>query len=87
MKIDDTIRNEKLQYNIHREADFQQIKLINVNILQMQKYYILIKIEFQSKLGLCILFSEKLQEYKQREFKIQLKSKHKRLKIERKNKS
>ena len=45
MKIDDTIRNEKLQYNIHREADFQQIKLINVNILQMQKYYILIKIE------------------------------------------
>ena len=45
VKIDDTIRNEKLQYNIHREADFQQIKLINVNILQMQKYYILIKIE------------------------------------------
>ena len=33
VKIDDTIRNEKLQYNIHREADFQQIKLINVNIL------------------------------------------------------
>ena len=50
MKIDDKIRDEKLQYDINREAakKYQhslQVKLINMNILHVKKYYHLIKVE------------------------------------------
>ena len=49
MKINDKIRDENLQYNIIREAAIYQLyrpeKLINMNILQVKKYYILIKYE------------------------------------------
>ena len=48
MTIDDKIRDEKLQYNINREAakiqHYHQVKLINMNILQVNKYYLLIKV-------------------------------------------
>ena len=47
MTIDDEIRDEKLQYDINREAaKFQHYhleKLINLNILQVNKYCLLIK--------------------------------------------
>ena len=43
------IRNEKLQYDINIEAArmsaLSSEKLINMNILQAKKYYLLIKVE------------------------------------------
>ena len=41
MTIDNKIRDEKLQHDINREAAIE--KLINMNTLQMKKYYLLIK--------------------------------------------
>ena len=52
MTIDDKIRDEKLQYDINREAAisssififiniYHQVKLINMNISQVKKYYLL----------------------------------------------
>ena len=47
MSVDDKIRNEKLQYDINRQAakyqHYHQEKLININILQVKKYYLVIK--------------------------------------------
>ena len=47
MTIDDKIRDEKLQYDINIEAAkisaLSSKKLINMNILQVKKYYLLIK--------------------------------------------
>ena len=49
MTTDDKIKDEKLQYDINREAakyqHYLQVKLINMNILQAKKYYHLIKVE------------------------------------------
>ena len=49
MTIDDKIKDEKLQHDISREAakyqHYHQVKLINKNILQVKKYYHLIKVE------------------------------------------
>ena len=49
MRIDDKIKDEKLQYDINREtAKYQRYhleKLINMNILQVKKYCHLIKTE------------------------------------------
>ena len=49
MTIDDKIKDEKLQYDINREAEkyqhYLQVKLINMNILQVKKYYCLIRVE------------------------------------------
>ena len=49
MTIDDEIRDEKIQYDINREAaknqHCHQKKLINMNFLQVKKYYHLIKVE------------------------------------------
>ena len=46
MTIEDQIRDEKLQYDINREAEkyqfYHQAKLINMNILLVKKYYRLI---------------------------------------------
>ena len=46
MKIDDKIRDEKLQYDINRETAkyqlYRQGKLINMNILLVKIYYHLI---------------------------------------------
>ena len=76
---DDKIREGKLQYYINREAakisPLSSSKLINMNILQVKKYYLLIKNKEYSKLNLHILFWEKL-----------LKNKLKRLKNKGKNK-
>ena len=49
MTTDDEIRNEKLQHDVNREAakisNYHLEKLINMNILQVKKYYLLIKEE------------------------------------------
>ena len=49
MTIDDKITDEKLLYNINREAQIYQhyhrVDLINMNISQVKKYYHLIKAE------------------------------------------
>ena len=49
MTIDDKIRDEKRQYNINREeakiSALSSGKIINMNILQVKKYYLLITIE------------------------------------------
>ena len=49
MTTDDKIRDGKLQYDIKREAAkisaLSSRKLINMNILQVKKYYFLIKEE------------------------------------------
>ena len=49
MSIDDEIKYERLQYNINREAakyqHYHLQKLVNMNMLQAKKYYLLIKEE------------------------------------------
>ena len=49
MTNDDKIRDEKLQYDINRKAAKISAlsfgKLINMNILQVRKYYLLIKVQ------------------------------------------
>ena len=46
MTSDDKIRVEKLQYDIKEKQKkhqlYRQVKLINVNILQVKKYYLLV---------------------------------------------
>ena len=55
MKIDDKIRDEKLQYDINKEAatlqydinkyqHYHLLKLIYLNILKVKKYYLLMKV-------------------------------------------
>ena len=43
MTIEDQIKDEKLQYDINREAakisTLSSVKLISMNILQVKKYY------------------------------------------------
>ena len=47
MTADDKIRGEKLEYDVNREAANISIiirkKMINMNLLQVRKYYLLIK--------------------------------------------
>ena len=64
MVIDDQIKDEKLQYNINRKAAkilaSLSGKLINMNIFQVKKYYLIIKNKQQNRLNLLILHWEKL---------------------------
>ena len=50
MKIDDKIWDEKVQYNIKRGAAkilaSSSEKMININVLQVKKYYLWIKEEW-----------------------------------------
>ena len=39
MTIEDQIKDEKLQYDINREAANHQVNLINMNTLLVKKYY------------------------------------------------
>ena len=47
MVIEDNISDEKIQYDVNREYQkyqrYQQLKLINMNILQVKKKYLLTK--------------------------------------------
>ena len=49
MATDDKIRYEKLQYNINREKakyhHHYQIILVDINTLQVKKYFLLIEVE------------------------------------------
>ena len=46
MTTDDKIRDEELQYGINREAaKILLIKLINMNILQVKRFFLLIKVK------------------------------------------
>ena len=49
MTMDDKIRDGKLQYDINRKAanyqHYHQVKHINMNIFQVKKYYLLIKVQ------------------------------------------
>ena len=62
MTTDDKIRDEKLQYDINREAaqisGLSSGKMINMNILQIKKYYLLIKKNHRTSL-VCIFSSRK----------------------------
>ena len=62
MTIDDKIRDEKLQYDINREAAkisaLSSGKIDKLNVLQVKKYYLLIKEKWQNKLNLLILLQE-----------------------------
>ena len=64
MTIEDQIKDEKLQYDINREAAkyqlYHQVKLINTNTLLVKKYYHRINDKLLNKLNLLILLSEKL---------------------------
>ena len=50
MAIENKISDEKLQCDINKEQqkylDYHQVKLVNMNILQVKKYYFIIKIKF-----------------------------------------
>ena len=51
MAIDDKIRDEKLQHDINRKEKqpkyhhYHQVKLININLLQVKKYHQLIRVD------------------------------------------
>ena len=49
MRINDKIRDEKVQYHFNRKAEtishYHLEKLVNINFLQAKKYYHLIKVE------------------------------------------
>ena len=59
MTIEDQIKDEKLQYDINREAVkyqlYHQVKLINMNTLLVKKYYRRINNNQFNKLNLLIL--------------------------------
>ena len=65
MKHCKMILTEKQQKYQHYHPE----KLINMNILQVKKYYLLIKEEQQNKLSLYIRFWEKLMKIKQKRLK------------------
>ena len=79
MTIDDKIRDEKLQSDINKAVAkisvLSSAKLINMNILQVQKHSLLIKYKEQNKLSLNVLLQKKLLKNKQKQFKIKEKIK------------
>ena len=86
MTIDEKTRDENLQYDINREAAkisplSSGKMLINMNILQVKKVYLLIKEEWQNKLSLHIIHQEKLLKNKQKQLKNKDKNKQMLLQI------
>ena len=59
-------RLEMKNYNMiltkkqQKHQQYHKVKLINMNILQVKKYYLMIKTELKNKLSLLILLEEKL---------------------------
>ena len=49
MKIEDKIEDKKLQYNIikklQKNQQYHMVELINMNMLQVKKYHLLIKLD------------------------------------------
>ena len=58
MTIDDKTRDQKLSYSINRVAanyrHYHQVRLINMNSLQVKKFFLLIKEELYNNLSLLI---------------------------------
>ena len=79
---DEKIREEKLQYYINREKyqHYHKVILMNMNILEVKKYYLLIKVKQYNKLNLNIHLLEKHLKNKQRQLTIKDKSKLKQFK-------
>ena len=79
MTIEDQIRDEKLKYDINREAAkilaLSSGKLISMNILLAKKYYLLINSKSLNNLNLLIFLWEKLLKNKQKQLKIEEKNK------------
>ena len=59
MTKEDEISDEKLQYDLTKKQQksphYHQVKLRNINILQVKKYYLLMKEKRQNMLSLHIL--------------------------------
>ena len=74
MTIDDKIKDEKLQYDIHRqEAEISALssgKIDKYKYLTDEEILVLIKAEKQKKLSLHILLQEKLLKNKEKQLKI-----------------
>ena len=74
MTIDDKIKDEKLQYDIHRqEAEISALssgKIDKYKYLTDEEILVLIKAEKQKKLSLHILRQEKLLKNKEKQLKI-----------------
>ena len=72
MTIEDQIKDEKLQYDINREAAkyqlYHQVNLISMNILLVKKYCHRINNKLLNKLNLLILLWEKLLKNRQKQF-------------------
>ena len=71
MKNCNMILTEKQKKYQHNPLE----KFINMNILQVKKYYLLIKEEWKNKLRLLILLWQKLLKNKQKQLKTKVKSK------------
>ena len=54
----------------HYHRNYCQPKLIIMNIVQVKKYYSLIKVDWKNKLSLHIIFLENLQKNKQKQLKV-----------------
>ena len=55
------IKNHKIILTKKQQKQHNnQVKLINMNILQVKKHYLVIRIELQNKLSIFILLQEKL---------------------------
>ena len=74
------IRLEMKNHNLiltERQKKYQHYhleKLINMNILQMKKYYQLIKEDRQNKLRLHVFLQEKLETKKRKQLRVDAKS-------------
>ena len=64
------ISTEKQQIYRH----YHEAKLININMLQVKKYCLLIKVELRNKLSLIILLYKKFLKNKKRQMKIKVKA-------------
>ena len=84
MTNDDKIRDEKLDVILiekqQKYQDYHSKKLINVNLLQVMKCYLLIKEERQNKLSLLILLLGKAFEKQIKTIEYQVEKQIKRLK-------
>ena len=68
--------NKILTEEQQKDQFYHHVKLINPNILQAKKYYLLFKVELQNKVSLLLIFlQEERQKNTQRQLKIKVKNK------------
>ena len=71
--IDGKIWDQTLPYDNNRDS--AKVSALNVNILQGKKYYLMIKVQWHSRLSLLIFFLRKAIKNKQKQLKIKEKNK------------